>query len=55
MKNGKNGHGKNGHSPVTRDDLHAALSGLNDDLTEKMRQIETNLVAAFRSYSITGR
>jgi hypothetical protein len=33
---------------ITKADLKAALTELKDDLTESMRQIETNLLTEFR-------
>ncbi|MGA3202201.1 MAG: hypothetical protein ABSF12_06865 [Bryobacteraceae bacterium] len=35
---------------ITKADLKAALTELKDDLTESMRQIETNLLTEFHRY-----
>lgn len=37
--------------PVTKAELHAELNAAKDELTASMRQIETNLLAAFHSYA----
>lgn len=36
--------------PLTKADLEAAPTALKDDLTEFIRQIETNLLAEFHRY-----
>lgn len=45
----------NQQQPVTRADLDEALgqfkNELRDELVEKMREIETNLLGAFHSYA----
>lgn len=41
----------NQQQPVTRADLDEALSNLQDNIVEKMREIETNLLGAFHSYA----
>ena len=40
----------NGH-PVTKSELNAALTALEDKLMERMREIEANLLTAFHSYA----
>lgn len=40
----------NGHA-VTKSDLNAGLTALEDKLMEAMRQIETNMLTAFHSYA----
>ena len=41
----------NQQQPVTRADLDEALSNLQDNIVQKMREIETNLLGAFHSYA----
>lgn len=41
----------NQQQPVTRADLDEALSNLQDNIVQKMREIETNLLGAFHAYA----